>query len=280
MCKLLLFLFLVFICQLSNAQESFVFKNIEGVKLSMRVYSPKQTEKGKAYPAMIFYYGGGWAFNNRDQFIHHALNYSKKGFVCFLADYRVKKDHKSTPFESLEDAKSAIRYVRKRASDFNIDGNNIIAVGASSGGHLAAALSTIDGYNDPNDDLNISCKPNVLVLFNPVVDNGPGGYGVNRVRDKYKDFSPMHNMHKDMPPTIYLTGIKDQMAPVEMARYFKLLMDRMGVRCDLKVYNNARHGFFNYENKRLYHKTMNDIDVFLMSLGYLGGSDGIAYRCN
>ena len=46
---------------------------------------------------------------------------------------------------------------------------------------------------------SISSKPNALVLFNAVYDNGPGGYGHKRVKARWKQISPLHNLSKAMP---------------------------------------------------------------------------------
>jgi acetyl esterase len=124
--------------------------------------------------------------------------------VCFLPDYRVYERHKTLPFESLKDAKSAIRYIRMHADEFSIYPDKIVGSGGSAGGHLAAAAALTDSINDERDDLSISCKPNALVLFNPVIDNGPGGFGYDNefIRQNYKNFSPLHNIRKGAPPTI------------------------------------------------------------------------------
>ncbi|MCC5905606.1 MAG: alpha/beta hydrolase fold domain-containing protein [Balneolaceae bacterium] len=58
-----------------------------------------------------------------------------------LADYRINCRHQNTSIESLKDAKSPIRFIRKHADTFHIDTAKIVASGSSVGGHLEAATA-------------------------------------------------------------------------------------------------------------------------------------------
>lgn len=257
------------------AQELVEYKRIDTTALSLEVLKPEHMEAGKAYPAMVFFFGGGWNGGTRQQFARQAKYLSQKGIVCFLADYRVKKSNGTTPFQALEDAKSAMRFVRANAERFSIDPDKIIASGGSAGGHLAAASTICESYNASTDDLSISPKANALVLFNPVIDNGPGGYGYERVGDAYKSFSPLHNLHKGAPPTLLMLGTKDHLIPVTTMEYYKVVMDKVKSRCDLKIYEGGKHGFFNYKEKdpSFYNSTLADVEAFLTSLAYIETSD-------
>lgn len=255
--------------QICNSQEEILYKKVDTTQLFLEVHYPPNMESSRSYPAMIFFFGGGWVGGNRSQFLHQAQYFAKRGVVCFLADYRTSKINGTTPFESVKDAKSAIRFIRKNGTKFNIDGTKLIASGGSAGGHLAAATALVEGYNDPADDMSIDCIPNALVLFNPVVDNGPGGYGYERIGEAYKDFSPLHNIKKDAPSTILFLGTKDHLIPVVTAEYYKLVMEKVESRCDLKLYDGKGHGFFNYKDFESYKSTVAAADQFLVSLGYL-----------
>lgn len=254
---------------ISSAQEKVVYKEIDDTKLSMEIYYPEKIDSSKVYPAMVFFFGGGWVSGDISQFINQAKYFSKRGMICFLVDYRTKSKNNTTPFESVKDAKSAIRFIRKKASYFRVDRTKIIASGGSAGGQLVAATALIDSFSEVSDDLSISCIPNALVLFNPVFDNGPGGYGFKIIGDAYKNFSPLHNIRKDAPPTIIFLGTNDKHIPVETAAYYKTVMEKVGSRCDLKIYEGQGHGFFNYKNFEYYKKTLVEADSFLVSLGYL-----------
>lgn len=249
-------------------QERFLYKKIDTTQLYFEVYPSAINNQTKPAPAMVFFFGGGWNNGTVKQFEPHAIYFSQRGITCILVDYRVKEKHKSTPFESLKDAKSAIRYIRAHANDLGIDPSKIIASGGSAGGHLAAATAIIQDHNESTDNLTISCVPNALVLFNPVFDNGPGGYGYERIGDAYKSFSPLHNIKIGAPPTIVFLGDKDHLVPVETAKYYKLVMEKVKSRCDLFIYENQGHGFFNYKNIEYYKKTISETDTFLQSIGF------------
>jgi len=267
--NILLIISFIFCFSICTAQEQILYKQIDTTKLFIQVYSPKFLDSSKIYPSMVFFFGGGWSSGERSQFIHHATYFSKRGLTCFLVDYRTKNKNNSTPFESLMDAKTAIRFIRKNAKTFGIDTSKIIASGGSSGGQLAAASALIDAYNEKNDDLSISCIPNALVLFNPVIDNGPGGYGYEKIGEAYRNFSPLHNIKKGAPPTIIFLGTNDKHIPVETAEYYKKVMEKVGTKCELRLYDGQGHGFFNHKNLEYFKKTIYETDKFLISLGYL-----------
>nr|WP_294899159.1 alpha/beta hydrolase [uncultured Pedobacter sp.] len=250
-------------------EKHILYKKVDSTSLYMDVIYPKDAQQKTPRPAIVFFFGGGWVEGNMDAFRYQAEYLDERGLISVLVDYRIKKIHGTTPFESVKDAKSAMRYVRGHANELGINPDSIIASGGSAGGHLAAATAFIKGYNEATDDLSISCVPQALVLFNPVIDNGPGGYGYDRIRDQYKDFSPLFNIKKGAPPTVFFLGTKDKLIPVATAEYYKTVMERVGSRCDLQLFDNQEHAFFN--KPEYFSKTLALTDEFLTSLGYLKG---------
>ena len=244
-----------------------VFKTIDTVVLKLRVYALPEAKRSPRSPAIVYFFGGGWNSKNPLQFHEHAMHLAEKGMVAILADYRVKKVNGTSPMESLLDAKSALRFVRSKAKQLKIDPDRIAASGGSAGGHLAAACYTNDSYNDVQDDQRVSAKPNALVLFNPVIDNGPDGYGYERVGQWFPDFSPMHRISKGFPPSIFFLGTKDDLIPVATAEAFRQKAEAVGSRCELHLYEGAGHGFFNQPKYRA--QVIPKVDAFLVSLGYI-----------
>jgi AmmeMemoRadiSam system protein B len=253
----------------AQQSETLVYKKIDTTSLKMEVLYPDDFVSGEARPTIIFFFGGGWVGGTTDQFRPQAEYLNTRGMIAVLADYRIKSRNGTTPFDALADAKSAMRFLRKNAGELGIAPNRIVASGGSAGGHLAAATAYSKGFDDPDDDLAISCVPNALVLFNPVIDNSPDGYGYERVGEKYQQFSPLHNINGGGPPAIFFLGDNDELIPVNTGREFKKRMEDAGNRCELRIYQNAGHGFFNPRNPGFYYSTLKETEKFLESLGYL-----------
>lgn len=160
-----------------------------------------------------------------------------------------------------------MRWVRSHAAELGIDPEKIAAGGGSAGGHLAAFTALVDGTEDPDDDLKISAKPAALLLFNPVLDNGEGEWGSERVGGKTKEFSPAHNVTAKAPPAIVFLGTEDKLIPVSTLERFQKNMKDAGVRCDLHLYPGKGHGFFNGDPELT--DTIEKSEAFLRDLKWI-----------
>jgi acetyl esterase/lipase len=249
-----------------------VYKKIDSLELKMYIFNPKGHQSGDKTPCIVLFHGGGWNNGHPKSFFKQAKYLASRGMVAMSAQYRLRDSNGTSPKECVIDGKSAIRWVRFHASELGIDPNMLAAGGGSAGGHIAAATATLKAYNDPKEDTTVSAKPNALVLLNPVIDNGPTGYGFSKVKDYWQGFSPMHNIDSTTPPTIFLVGTKDDRVPVETSKKYKEIMDKFGRRCDLLLYENEVHSFY---SKSKYNETLFAIDKFLTSLGYLKGEPTI-----
>jgi acetyl esterase/lipase len=249
--------------------EKFVYKNVDGREMKLFVTKPADWKATDHRPAIVFFHGGGWVGGSAGLFNPQCTYFATRGLVCATVEYRLLSNRNETPQICIEDAKSAMRWVRSHAKELGVDPKRIAAAGGSAGGHLAAFCGLVKGMDDPHDDLSISAKPNAMLLYNPVFNNGPGQYGNNRVGDRYKEFSPAHNITKGAPPAIIFLGTKDRLIPIDVAKDFQAQMKKAGAKCELHLYEGQGHGF--YKAPRYLYETTIAADEFLAKLGWVKG---------
>lgn len=252
-----------------------VYKTVGDVQLKLGLFLPPDFSPEDQRPAVVFFFGGGWMGGSPTQFYPHCKYLAGRGMVALSADYRVFSRHNTSPRECVKDGKSAIRWIRQHAAVLGINPDRIAAGGGSAGGHIAAATGTTAAFSEEDEDQAISAVPNALILFNPVLDTGPDGHAYEKVRDFWQDISPMHNISGQTPPAVVFLGDEDAIVPVSSAEKFKQLMDEKGIRCDLEVYPGQKHGFFNYPNRNYFTDTVRNMDLFLVSLGWLEGEPAL-----
>lgn len=249
--------------------EAVVFKTTPQGELKLHVFYPDGWTAADRRPAIVFFFGGGWKSGSYEQFVPQSEYFASRGLVAVSAEYRIQSKHKTTPDVCVEDAKSAMRFVRANAAKYGVDPDKLIASGGSAGGHLAATTALVEGF-DAKTDPKVSAKPNALVLFNPVLNmtmldgrKVPGANG----DDVAKAISPTLYLAKDTPPAIVFFGTADKLKAhgTEYAAKAK----PMGVRAELYTAADQPHGFFN--RSPWCEATAEQADRFLESLGYLKG---------
>jgi len=243
--------------------------------LDLHLFLPPGHQVSDKRPCVIFFFGGGWNGGSPSQFFPHCEYFASRGLVAISAQYRTKSSHGVIPKVCVFDGKAAVRFLKANANRFGIDPDRIIAGGGSAGGHVAAAVATCDELEEEGNSTEISPVPAALMLFNPVYDNGPNGYGHSRVKAYWKTFSPMHNIDQATPPTIAFFGTEDPLIPVATTEAYAARMKDAGVRYENRLYEGQGHGFFNYGRGRgdtdYFVETVREADRFLISLGFLEG---------
>ena len=260
--------------------EKVVYKTVGDTELELHIFKPADHKATDTRPAIVFFFGGGWNGGTPKQFYEQARFFADKGIVAISADYRVKSKHKVTPMECVADGKSAIRYVRSHAKELGIDPEKIVAAGGSAGGHVAACTGTIEGLDEETEDDSVSSVPNAMMLYNPVLDTGPDGFGSKRFpKETPLVASPVHHIKAGIVPTIVFHGTADKTVPFEQAKRFTKLMTDAGNRCELCAYEGKGHGFFNgtFFRKALkeapdFAPILKQSEDFLVSLGYIEAS--------
>ena len=262
--------------------ERRVYKEVGDVKLPLYVFSPEGTKAGDKLPAIVFFFGGGWSGGSPSQFQEQCKYLAGRGMVAVTVEYRVSSRHDVKIEDCIEDAKSAMRWVRGHAGELGIDPGRIASGGGSAGGHLAACVSVIDDFNAKTDDMEVSAKPDAMVLFNPAMALSPReglsdaylariGEGAGRKRSSgpVEKVSPLTYAEKKQAPCIMFFGTEDALK--EGADLYCSVSVKAGNECKVVGYEGQGHGFFNYGSGggKYYDLTLAEMDKFLVGLGWL-----------
>lgn len=273
-------------------KENHVYKTVDDTSLSLTLYRPVDaTTAAPARPIAVFFFGGGWRSGSTEQFTPHCEYLAGRGMLAATVDYRVASRHGVKARACVEDAKSAVRWLRKNAKRLQIDPDRICAAGGSAGGHIACCTATIDGFDATGEDPRISSRPNAMALFNPAVILAPlEGAEIPFDEDKLadiasrtgvppKEISPAHHIRAGLPPTIIFHGIADTTVPITTVETYQRRATKAGNDCTLIRYADAPHSFFNApkgknaarrdRSDQWFRRTLLALDGFLCRLGWL-----------
>jgi acetyl esterase/lipase len=260
--------------------ERHVYKKVGTTELPLYVYSPANHPPGAKTPAIVFFFGGGWSAGSPVQFEQQCKYLATRGMVAITVEYRVASRYPVRIEDCIEDAKSAMRWVRGNCAKLGVDPDRIASGGGSAGGHLAACVAVMDEFDAPTDDLKVSAKPNAVVLFNPAMALSADermskkylariDQGERRTKVGKPKISPLTYASSKQPPCIMFFGTADDL--LEGAELYRKDSEKAGNSCKLITYEGQGHGFFNYGARggKYYDLTLAEMDRFLVDLGWL-----------
>ncbi len=206
-------------------------------------------EKGRG--AVIVCPGGGYSHKAAHEGDPIAKAINKCGVNAFVLDYRVKPYNINA---ILLDAQRAIRLVRYRAKEWDIDPNHIGILGFSAGGHLCATAATHYDLGDPNaaDPVDrVSCRPDAFLPCYAVVSFMKYAHtssilnlmGAERlIPVEARRFSAEYNITKDTPPAFIWHTAADEAVAVENSLHLAMALTDKNIPYALHVFPYGRHG--------------------------------------
>ncbi len=244
------------------------YKTAGGSELRLHVFEPEGFQASDRRPCFVAIHGGGWVGGDARRFYPFAAHFAKRGFVGISIEYRLmKKGSGVTPFECVKDGRSAVRFIRSRATEFGIEADKIAVCGGSAGGHVAAGTALFDGIDEAGEDAGVRPGGDALVLLFPVIDTSTEGYGNAKCGERWREISPLHRVRPGLPPTIVFHGTGDTTTPFAGAKAFHEAMVAAGNRCELVINEGGKHGYLMSE-RALYEETMTRTEQFLAALGF------------
>ncbi len=194
---------------------------------------------------------GGLAMDHEGKQIAEWFN--SMGVTAFVLKYRMRGTGHMHPVPML-DGQRAIRLVRARAEEWNIDPARVGVIGFSAGGHLASTLGThFDaGAADNADPIErASSRPDFLILCYPVIslsaDYTHKGSVANLLGPSpdpklLGNLSNDTQVTADTPPTFIFQTSEDTAVPAENCVGFYLALHKAGVPAEMHIFQRGKHG--------------------------------------
>ncbi len=233
----------------ANGAPGAVGKELSDIPTLTPYFSPKEKATGAA---IIVCPGGGYSHlaDHEGRPVAEWLN--ALGITAFVLKYRLgPRYHHPAP---LQDAARAIRTVRARATEWNVDPKRIGILGFSAGGHVASTIGTHfdSGKPDASDPIErVSSRPDLMILIYPVITMREFAHagskrmllGETPPADLVALLSNEEQVTKETPPAFLVHTANDPAVPVENSLRFAEALKKAGVPFELNVYERGPHGF-------------------------------------
>ena len=247
------------------------YGNLPGFRpLTLDLYNPP----GKSYPrpALLFVHGGGWFRGDSrhagtfGDFPGLLASLAARGYVVASIDYRLSGEAHFPA--ALQDVKSAIRWLRAHASDYNVDDTRIAIWGASAGGQLAALAGVTCGVAS----LEPPASPGDTKPPSDCVEAVIDWYGISDLESRNADFgkpnpdkseegdflgcepalcpigvarnaSPLTYIESMAPPFLIMHGEADTIVSPKQSQKLYDALRAKNVPAELAMYPGVNHDF-------------------------------------
>ncbi len=207
----------------------------------VEVYRP--SESSNTGMGVVICPGGAYGMLAMDHEGRLMANWlAENGITGVVLKYRLPHGNHTIP---ADDAREALKLVRKNAKEWGIDPNKVGIVGSSAGGHLASTVST--------HIKDAESRPDFSILFYPVVASAPEithqGSMNNLLGDKVNDATMLEeyanekHVTQNTPPALLLLSDDDRVVwPENSIGYYRALKQN-GIAASMYIFPFGGHGW-------------------------------------
>ena len=238
-----------------NVVREVVYRDVPGDRQTLDLYIPAGPAPQGGRAVIVAIHGGGWRRFSKEQYEPTVAPLATMGFIVAVPDYRLSRPGVPTWPTNLDEVGDAVRWVRTHASDLGADPNQIAAMGASAGGHLAAMLGTdpeastasttsaqveavVDFYGPTDlaalDATSPAASPAIRQYLGTTPRQAPA---------LYADASPATHVSAGAPPFLIVQGSADHLVPPAQSQELAARLTAVGVPNRLVIVPGAGHGF-------------------------------------
>lgn len=238
-----------------------------GEALRLDLYLPESA----GAPLLVWVHGGAW--ERGDKSAMPLEPFVARGFAVASLDFSPAS--KARFPGQVHEIKAGIRFLRAEAKRYGYDAGRIAILGASSGGHLAAAVGTSNGEAELEgtlgDHRSESSEVHAIVSYFPATNlttilaqSTPFGLRVrepalarllgappSEAEPLARLASPVFLVDRTDPPLMLLHGDQDPQMPINQSHELEGAYEHAGAQAELIVVHGAAHGgdaFYSPEN--------------------------------
>ena len=233
-----------------ETEDGIITKIAQVTAPALSVYRPEKPNG----TAILIFPGGGYTYLSSDKEGEKVVKWlNAQGVTAFVVKYRLPADAimQDKSVGPLQDAQQAMRIVREKAAQWDVDPDKIGVMGFSAGGHVAATLCT--RFDEKVYEHNtVSARPDFAVLIYPVISmddeithkvSRAKLLGDNPTAEQLKLFSNELRVTADTPQTFIVHAGDDKSVPVENSLRYYSALRKHNVMGELQIYEKAGHGF-------------------------------------
>ena len=202
---------------------------------------------------MLVVPGGGYCMCCGHEGELPGMEFFERGMNVFVLSYTTDITM-SVPLKKqpLEDISRAVRFIRKNADKYNVDGKKLLICGFSAGAHVCGSLAVHFGdVTDKNPEYNeVSNRPDGVILSYPVITTGEYTHadsikallGESPAADELEYFSLEKQVKENTPPCFIWQTQEDALVPVENSYLFAMALRKKNVPFAHYVFPSGFHG--------------------------------------
>jgi acetyl esterase/lipase len=200
------------------------------------IWVPKGTTKASRLPVVVFLYGGGWHWGDRDDYGFAARALAAQGFVVVLPDYRLYPQVRFPAF--VKDSAAAVRWVQDNIAGYGGEPTQVAVAGHSAGAYNTLMLALDHqwlGDRPIQAAISISGPADFYPFTN---DNARNALG--NAPDPLQT-QPVTFVRKDAPPILLIHGTADTLVRIRNSERLLAQQHAAGGTIELRRLENGSH---------------------------------------
>lgn len=204
---------------------------------------------GQKRPVILICPGGAYRMTSDREAEAIAIRFMSMGYHTAVLRYSVSPACYPVALHQLA---KAVSILRERSEEWFIRPEQIVVMGFSAGGHLAASLGMFWNQGEITNALELApeqIRPNGMILCYPVITSGAFGHEEsfrNLLGERYEELREQMSLEKqvskDTPKTFIWHTFEDTVVVPENSLFFVQAMKKAGIPVEYHLFPEGNHG--------------------------------------